>query len=116
MIRVVLQHDGYGCLSRVRMEGHAGGGPVGDNPVCAAATVLARTAARLLDAASGIEVHGEADHEGMLEVVVTAYEPETLNYLKGASDYLLVGLRDLEREYPNHVAVLAEDLVETEGE
>jgi hypothetical protein len=32
------------------------------------------------------------------------------------SDYLLVGLRDLEREYPDQVAVVTEDLVEAEGE
>lgn len=116
MIHVVLQHDGYGCLNRLRMDGHAGGSSFGNNAVCAAATALSRTAARLLEAAPGIEVYGQADHEGVLEIVVSSYEPRTLNYLKAASDYLLLGLRDLEREYPNHVAVAAEDLVETKGE
>ena len=98
------------------MDGHAVGGRPGNNPVCAAATALARTAARLMDVASGVEVRGEAEHEGTLEIVVISYERQSLNYLKGASDYLLVGLRDLEREYPNQVSVSAEDLVETEGE
>lgn len=116
MIRVALQHDRSGCLRRLEMEGHAGGAPAGANTVCAAASALARTAARVLDAASGIELAGTADDEGRLEVQVTSYEREVANYLKGVSDFLLVGLRDLEREYPDEVGVLVGEPVGTEGE
>jgi uncharacterized protein YsxB (DUF464 family) len=105
-----------GCLRRLEMDGHAAGAPLGENPVCAAATAVARTAARVLDSVDGIEIRGVAEHEGRLRLEVAAYERETANYLKGVSDYLLVGLRDLEREYPDQVAVVTEDLVEAEGE
>ena len=98
------------------MEGHAGGAPLGENVICAAATVLARTAARVLDASPGIRLRGIADREGRLEVEVLSYQRETGNYLKALSDYLLVGLRDLESEYPGEVTVLVEDPVESQGE
>lgn len=116
MIRVGLQHDRLGCLRRFEMVGHATGARFGENPVCAAATALARTAARVLDEVPAVEVRGVAEHEGRLQVHVASYERDASNYLKGVSDYLLVGLRDLEREYPDQVSVVVEDLVETEGE
>jgi hypothetical protein len=70
----------------------------------------------VLDAADGIVVSGSADDEGRLAVEVTSYERETANYLKGVSDVLLVGLRDLEREHPDEVGVLLGEPVRMEGE
>ncbi len=116
MIRVGVQHDRLGCLRRFKMTGHATGAAVGENPICAAATALARTAAHVLDEIPAVEVRGVAEQEGSLQVYVASYEREASNYLKGVSDYLLVGLRDLEREYPDQVSIVVEDLVETEGE
>jgi uncharacterized protein YsxB (DUF464 family) len=116
VIRVGLRHDRLGCLRHLEMDGHATGAPLGENPVCAAATALARTAARVLDDVVGIEVRGTAEREGRLSVEVAGYEREMADYLKGLSDYLLVGLRDLEREFPDQVTVVVENLVQTEGE
>ncbi|MFP4372790.1 MAG: ribosomal-processing cysteine protease Prp [Spirochaetaceae bacterium] len=111
-----MQHDRLGCLRRFEMTGHATGAPFGENPVCAAATALARTAARVLDEVPAVEIRGVAEREGRLRMEVASYTREASNYLKGVSDYLLVGVRDLEREYPEQVAVVVEDFVETEGE
>ncbi|MFP4613844.1 MAG: ribosomal-processing cysteine protease Prp [Spirochaetaceae bacterium] len=116
MIRIVLRHDDAGCLRELHMDGHATVAPAGENPVCAAATALGRTAARVLDAVPGIRARGHAGQEGTLHVEVESYEQETANYLKGVSDYLLVGTRDLEREYPADVAVVLENVAESERE
>jgi len=111
-----MQHDRYGCLRRLEMDGHAGDARAGENPVCAAATALARTAARVLDEVPGIEIRGVAEHEGRLQVEVASYQRRAADYLKGVSDYLLVGIRDLEREFPKQVAVVVDELGDREGE
>ncbi len=103
-MEVDLRADG--TLAAVRASGHAGGEPAGTNIACAAATVLLRTAAGLLAVAGAAE--GAADRPG--EMRFTVAPPRSGDgggaaWMRGVSDFLLQGLRDLQRERPEAVAL-----------
>lgn len=103
--RVVL--DGRGTLKSFFAEGHAGAALRGYDLVCAAFSVLARTAYRALEALPGTELRGEAARPGDMsfEVLRPAAEAERA---AGVADFLLTGLGDLAREYPDAVALTIE--------
>lgn len=105
MIEVhVLLHGGL--LEFFSAEGHAGRGIKGTNIVCAAATILLRTAVRSISSQDDIESCAEAAAPGEMSLRVTAVPPEKILWLKGVTDLLLAGLKDLEFEYPDEVRLI----------
>lgn len=103
--------DFEGALRSLDSRGHAGtgrnSGP-GSNIVCAAATVLVRTAARLLAEDPSNRVRGDASEPGVLRCEidpVISLSPEKKLWLRGVADFLVSGLRDLEKEYPAEVVL-----------
>ena len=104
MIKVTLQLDGGGCLRRLQSEGHAVG-QKGSNIVCAAATALMRSAARVLADHDSIVVSGHVPLEGVLEIEVDRYAPQDRAYLLGVTEVLVRGLQDLALEEPTEVSI-----------
>ncbi len=104
--------DRTGCLRRFGAEGHATGAARGGNIACAAATVLMRTTARLLDGIEEIPTRGSAEREGHLDLRVEAVPEERRGWLRGVTDSLLQGLADLEREHPDLIALRIHDFEE----
>jgi uncharacterized protein YsxB (DUF464 family) len=96
--------DETGIVRSCSIEGHAGAGPAGGDIVCAAVTVLARTALRTLAAMGGASVSAEAPRRGVLGFVVEK-APADGAAAAGASSFLLEGLRSVAREYPDHCIV-----------
>ena len=107
MIRASAVLSSGGTLLAFESAGHAGAGARGADIVCAAFTVLARTAYRSLEGLEGLELRGRAPGPGSLsfEVVKPAASPERA---AGIADFLVIGIGDLAREYPGAVEFVIE--------
>lgn len=100
-----------GCLTRLRVDGHA---PVasatGISTVCAAASGIVRSVAEVLamhDSHSErrLGVHGAAAEAGVLEVAVTSPLSDA-EWLRGVTDTLVAGIERLAYDAPQEVQVL----------
>jgi len=93
--------DENGILSSCKASGHAGAGKTGSDIVCAAVSVLMRTAVRAFSGRKGITVRYEAPEPGLLflEADCTA---EGSDFLFAAGVFLIEGLASVAEEYPNN--------------
>jgi uncharacterized protein YsxB (DUF464 family) len=98
-IRLVL--DEAGLLRGCDIQGHGGAGNRGADVVCAAVSVLIRTALRVLADRPGIEIRGEAPERGSLWMEAD-YTPEGREFLSMAGLFLIQGLRSVTEDYPGH--------------
>ncbi len=108
MIAAKVLLDIEGRILRFEASGHAGTSPAGKDTVCAAFTVLARTAYECLAALPGVEIAGTAPAPGILSFSVGKYGPACEGKSAGIADFLLTGLSGLEREYPGRVGLTIE--------
>lgn len=106
MIRAAVTVGPDGLLQRIEITGHAGHGVSGDDIVCAAVTTLVRSAARLLEGDGRFALSGEAPEPGALSFSVTVGKAaDSLPYLRGIGDMLILGLSDITREYPDRCSL-----------
>lgn len=105
MIRVLIATDSDGLLSAASVQGHAGYAEPGHDIVCAAATALIRSAARALESDRRFRIAGEVGVPGSLAFEVDCISPYGAEYLRGVTHYLVVGIGDLAREYPEHCSL-----------
>ncbi len=105
MIRIVLTFGDSGLLQALTSQGHAKRTSSLPSEVCAAVSVLLRTAARLFSHTDGLKVSGRAEKEGHLEILVKEVSPRRREWFMGAVDLLMLGLRDLEEEYPGSLQI-----------
>jgi len=113
LIRVEIARAARGSLRQLKATGHAIGGPLGGNIVCAAASVLIRTAARTLESEPGIRLSGGANARGEFSVEVESVAADRVDWVCGVTESLLRGLADLVADYPREVEVR---IVAVEGE
>jgi uncharacterized protein len=102
MIRASVVLDADAALRSFKASGHAEAGDSGYDLVCAAFTILARTAYRALEAQPGIAMKGRATEPGSLSFDVVA-KATSAERAAGVADFLVVGIGDLAREYPGKV-------------
>jgi uncharacterized protein YsxB (DUF464 family) len=105
-VRAVLDADGL--LVRFEATGHSGRSAAGNDIVCAAFTVLARTAYESLAALPGVDLSGSAPKPGTLHFTVKRIDPPSRERAAGMTDFLLAGISGLEREYPGEVGFTIE--------
>jgi uncharacterized protein YsxB (DUF464 family) len=107
VIKAEVVLDNGGLLKSCRVSGHAGAGPRGGDIVCAAVSVLTRTALRALSDREGITVRGEAPERGVfrLEAACTAAGRV---FLEAAGAFLTEGLVSDSEEYPDFCQVIIE--------
>ena len=106
MLRILLRVRSDGTLASARATGHAGKEAAGGNLACAAATALLRTAAGILRAEGAAT--GSAPRPGSVAFRVrrgASGRGQDAGWLRGVTDFLLQGLRDLQRERPDAVAL-----------
>lgn len=108
MIGARLLLDADSCIVRFEASGHAGHGARGEDIVCAAFTVLARTAFEALAALPGLEISGSAPVRGSMSFAVRSLPPESRERAAGIADFLQVGISGLEREYPGEIGLTIE--------
>jgi len=98
-IEAVLESDG--TLRSCRAEGHAKAGKVGGDIVCAAVSVLMRTALITLSGRKGVTVRGGAPEKGQMWLEAD-YEAEGKDFLFASGQFLINGLSSVEQEYPKN--------------
>ena len=104
MIAIDMVVDDEGILVSCGARGHAFAGPLGADLVCAAVSVLLRTAFRVLSNKNGIVVRGDAPDRGLLWLEVE-YAPEGKDFLAAAGAFLTEGLLSVSGDYPEHCTV-----------
>jgi len=87
-------------LRSCKAGGHAGKGQTGDI-VCAAVSVLMRTAACTLSDREGITVRYEAPEPGFF-FLEAEYKAEGRDFLFASGVFLIEGLASVAEEYPNN--------------
>lgn len=107
MLRVRVDLDGEGCLRGLEASGHAGAGRSGEDLTCAAASGLLRGVARLLHRTAGLVVSGRAEQPGELRLTVARRggSEGRSDWLRGVTDVLLSGLRELRDERPGSIVL-----------
>jgi len=108
MISAKVVLDSGGRIAHFEAEGHAGHGAVGQDIVCAAFSVLARSSYEALAALPGCDIQGEAPKAGILRYSVRCVDPAQSGRAQGVADFLLAGISGLEREYPGEVGLTIE--------
>ena len=101
MININVTVDETGLLKSCKVTGHAGAGQRGSDIVCAAVSVLTRTALKVLSGQEGVFVRGSAPERGCFEME-TGYTGSGRTYLDAAGTFLLDGLDWVSREYPDN--------------
>jgi uncharacterized protein YsxB (DUF464 family) len=104
MIEVDVIVDEAGLLVSCQVEGHAGAGPRGGDVVCAAISILVRTALRTLSAVEGVSVRGSAPSRGVLWMEADCV-PNGAGFLAASTAFLTEGLRSVAEDYPDHCSV-----------
>jgi uncharacterized protein YsxB (DUF464 family) len=101
LIEIEAVLDQNGVLRSCKASGHARAGKPGTDIVCAAVSVLARTAVRVLLGKKGITVRYDAPEPGLF-FMETDYAAEGREFLFAAGVFLTEGLASIAEEYPNH--------------
>lgn len=105
MINVTLVRSEEGLVLGCRAEGHAGFGKKGYDLVCAAVTVLIRTAARTMESRDRVVLEGTAPEPGLAGFRLVAFDRYDKDWLLGLGDGLMTGLLDIQEEYPGFCQV-----------
>jgi uncharacterized protein YsxB (DUF464 family) len=101
VITIDVALDEAGLLRSCVVKGHAEAGPKGGDIVCAAVSVLTRTALLALSRREGIIVRGKAPERGVFSMEAD-YTREGREFLAAAGAFLLEGLELVSREYPDY--------------
>ena len=105
MIRADLVLEG-GLFKSCSIRGHAGAGPKGGDIVCAAVSVLSRTAYKVLSDRKGVTVRSEAPNRGEFFLEASGDgSRENRDFLDGAGVFLKEGLLSVSREFPEFCEV-----------
>ena len=108
MIRARARIDADGLILDFEATGHAGTGTRGFDIVCAAFTVLVRTACSALAGLPGARIEDRAAEPGSLDFHVKSLPGGMRERAIGMSAFLLEGLRALEGEFPGAVEIRTE--------
>ena len=100
MIEVLLLLDKSMCLVGLSTEGHALRKAGEASVPCAAVSSLVRTTARMVEGRTGIESSGSAPYPGSLQLTLHRVDAASREWLRGITDFLVVGLKDVEADYP----------------
>jgi uncharacterized protein YsxB (DUF464 family) len=93
--------DERGILQSCKASGHAKAGRKGTDIVCAAVSVLMRTAVRALSDRKGITLRYDAPEEGFLFLEAN-YTADGREFLYAVGVFLTEGLASVVEEYPQH--------------
>ena len=105
MITIAVVLEESGLLKSCNIQGHAGAGKRGTDIVCAAVSVLARTALAVLGEKDGIIVRGSAPRRGELSLEAEALSAEGKDFLDTAGTFLIKGLSSVAQEYPQYCSL-----------
>lgn len=99
MINIDASVNGAGLLVSCEVTGHAGAGPRGGDVVCAAVSILTRTAFRVLSSTEGVKLRGGSPERGVFKMEAD-YSGTGLDFLSGAGTFLIEGFSSVAELYP----------------
>ena len=99
--------DEAGLLKSCRIQGHAGSGDRGNDIVCAAVSVLARTIIRVLSNRKDLIIRGTIPEQGDFRFE-TEYSPGGREFLSAAGTFLIEGLTSVSEEFPDNCRLIVE--------
>ena len=105
MIEIDAVLDETGVLRACKAAGHAGAGKSGTDIVCAAVSVLMRSAYRTLSDKRGITIRGDAPGPGLLWLEAD-YSAEGRDFLFAAGVFLIEGLKSVTEEFPENCKLI----------
>jgi len=98
-IEAVMEKDG--TLRACKASGHSGAGKLGTDIVCAAVSVLMRTALNVLSRREGVTVRGGAPQPGQVWLEAD-YDANGKDFLFASGVFLIEGLRSVAKEFPKN--------------
>jgi uncharacterized protein YsxB (DUF464 family) len=104
MVSVTVYRQPGGLARGIRVEGHAGAGPYGEDIVCAAASALVQTAAAALEEIAGL-AGAAAKGEGLYEIRVPQGRLREGEAASVILETACIGYRLIAGSYPKHLRV-----------
>ena len=110
MTVVTLSCGKSGAFINCKANGHAGFSQRGSDIVCAAISVLLRTAMQVLSHNENVSLNFEAPERGSMSFSIEAKTEnlETETQLKCIGDFLRTGILALTKEFPKNVILMEE--------
>lgn len=110
MTFITLSYGKNGVIKKCQANGHADFSKKGTDIVCAAITILVRTAMQVLSHNEDVFLIADASSRGSLSfsVEVKTENPETEAQLKCIGDFLRTGILALTKEFPKNVILMEE--------
>ena len=105
MIIIDIKLSKNNVIKSYKASGHALYSKSGSDIICAAVTCLLRTTANMLNNEKEIKVGGKVKKSGQMEMFLIKYPENRQEWIKGITDFLINGLLDLEKEYPEKINV-----------
>ncbi len=106
-MRILITVSPDGLLRGFAADGHAGGRVRGTNIACAAVTTLLRTTGRLCTERAIVR-DGGAGRPGQMRLTLATPAAADAGWLRGVTDFLLQGVRDLQKEFPQEIELRME--------
>ena len=101
MTKIETILDKNDIIKSCRVKGHAGAGKTGTDIVCAAVSVLVRTAVSVLSNREGISIRYEVPEPGFF-FFEADYTVEGKEFLFAVGEFLINGLRSVADEFPKY--------------
>jgi uncharacterized protein YsxB (DUF464 family) len=105
VVAVVVEFFPDSCLKSLSIQGHAETEKKGNDLLCAALSVLVRTALHALTKEKRLALKGDIEKVGLLELTIFSYTDNISDWLKGITDFLMTGLFDLMLEFPQNLSI-----------
>jgi len=105
MTCVTLSYGKNGVLKNCQANGHANFSKKGSDIVCAALSVLLRTAMEVLSHTENVLLTADTSSRGNLAFTVQVKDdlPDTVIRLQSVTDFIRTGIKSLSSEYPENV-------------
>ncbi|MDP9750591.1 uncharacterized protein YsxB (DUF464 family) [Thermoanaerobacter pentosaceus] len=98
--------DSRGDIYKFNINGHAGFDEYGKDIICAAVSAISQTAVLGIEALKTVKIKKEIE-SGKLQVeIVDKGMPEDDLRLKAILETMVLGLKDIETDYPEYVRVM----------
>ena len=105
MITIAVVLDELELLKSCDVRGHGGAGKRGNDIVCAAVSVLVRTAQSILSSREGIAARSEAGRRGEFSLETEALNKAGQDFLAAAGAFLVEGLASVAGEFPENCSI-----------
>lgn len=106
MIYVEILRDSHMNICKFSINGHAGFDDYGKDIICAAVSAISQTAILGLNSLSTVKFKKQISNGNMsVEVVKSGLNDDYIK-LKAILDTMVLGLKDIAKDYPNNVKVV----------